>query len=284
MEALSIHSPKTPNKACQECRKNPVLYQCPRCNFRSCSLECCKAHKVRTGCNGKRDRTAFLPVSRMDDRTMDSDYHFLEDVLGQVESSQRYLKQMGGSGGNQHHKKRQRLEAQAEPHPVLKISEFKGPLVNSNVSHPKWRHFQQQASDRGVQLVFMPPGMQRHKLNKSYVKEDAIYWTVEWCVYSAKTNQPSVRQTTTLVPESAIVEKALPTSIAPSQQYSFLMKKLPSPSNQPKYVQLSNTTTLAEALRDMTVIEYPTIDVVPLGRLDEFPRVIEEIQKQDTES
>jgi hypothetical protein len=42
-------------------------YKCPACGFRSCSLPCVRAHKLKTSCSGKRDRTSFLPISAFDD-------------------------------------------------------------------------------------------------------------------------------------------------------------------------------------------------------------------------
>ena len=31
---------------CQICHTNPKLYKCPRCSCLTCSLQCCKQHKV----------------------------------------------------------------------------------------------------------------------------------------------------------------------------------------------------------------------------------------------
>ena len=80
---------------CQECSQETFRYQCPRCSHRTCSLTCCVAHKKRTGCNGKRDRTKFLRVSHMNDATLASDYHFLEDALMGVERAKRSVEDGG---------------------------------------------------------------------------------------------------------------------------------------------------------------------------------------------
>lgn len=47
-------------KRCDVCSSAAAIYKCPRCGVMTCSCECCKAHKLDTGCNGKRDRTAFV--------------------------------------------------------------------------------------------------------------------------------------------------------------------------------------------------------------------------------
>ncbi|GAU44517.1 hypothetical protein TSUD_82230 [Trifolium subterraneum] len=44
---------------CEECKSNPSKYKCPGCSIQSCSLPCVKAHKLRTGCTGKRNQTQF---------------------------------------------------------------------------------------------------------------------------------------------------------------------------------------------------------------------------------
>ena len=112
--------PIAKTKQCHECRAHPALYQCPRCSFRSCSLPCCRAHKRRTQCNGRRDKTQFLKVSQMNDATLTSDYLFLEEIVGRVDAGKRLLRSAGGAGGGgrnnsshsnkNHHHKRPRRE------------------------------------------------------------------------------------------------------------------------------------------------------------------------------
>ena len=114
----------TTKKICQECSQKEALYVCPRCSFRSCSLICCVSHKKRLKCNGQRvmatDNNSFLPLSRMNDATLQEDYHFLEHVLQTVESNQRKRppslmvdqhpqrnkNYQRGRGGNQHKRPR----------------------------------------------------------------------------------------------------------------------------------------------------------------------------------
>jgi hypothetical protein len=338
-----------PKKSCQECHQHEFLYQCPRCSFRSCSLACCQAHKKQTGCNGKRDRTGvFMPMGRMDDSTVNSDYHFLEDVLGQVESGKRLLRQVGEAASaeqaGQANAKRQRREQETSTdndgneatvtHPLIQSAEasvaarlpglaVQQPATTATHSkspqqhaHPKWRHFEQQCTNRGVKLLLMPPGLERHKSNKSHLKKDVLYWTVEWRIHEtptttttttaiAATESTTPKESSTLPParvllskisEQTIVrqaiqqvepsEKASSTNTADSEDvkdwsnYSLLLKRLPCPSHQPFYVEISDTSTLATALKDMTVIEYPTIEVVPASRSAEFPLAIQDVSEQ----
>jgi HIT zinc finger len=41
-------------KLCMVCEESPMQYKCPRCDYLTCSLKCCKQHKieVRFSLNG----------------------------------------------------------------------------------------------------------------------------------------------------------------------------------------------------------------------------------------
>lgn len=58
------------SKLCEECKQTEWKYKCPGCELRSCGLACVKAHKTRTGCSGKRDRTAFVPLAEFCDNVL----------------------------------------------------------------------------------------------------------------------------------------------------------------------------------------------------------------------
>eukprot|EP00733_Pompholyxophrys_punicea_P000544 Pompholyxophrys_punicea_v1_NODE_162_length_3055_cov_4.636000.p1 type:complete len:375 gc:universal NODE_162_length_3055_cov_4.636000:2697-1573(-) len=340
---------------CNECEAKPFQYVCPRCSFRSCSLQCCVAHKVRTGCNGKRDRTSFLPLHRMSDKTITSDYHFLEDVLGNVQSGRRLLRQMGGGGGpsrstsisdRETNRKRPRSdvgengdrdgnggEADELPHAMIQALKSSAMAAGdggvggvgigngrlriprqpeSQSLHPKWRHFQRFAAERGIQVLFMPSGMERRKNNRSIVQKNLLHWTVEWRIHRYDSISTTIESTTEESPassdgtclvlrstvcESTDVRVALETvfaSFASSSSSSVgdrtlrrsdldfsgmavLTKKLPCASSSPRFVRLSPSATLGAALRDMTIVEYPTLEVVPLDKLEDYPLVVREL-------
>jgi hypothetical protein len=61
---------------CEECKSNPSKYKCPGCSIQSCSLPCVKAHKLRTGCTGKRNQTQFVPISQFNDDILLSGTYF----------------------------------------------------------------------------------------------------------------------------------------------------------------------------------------------------------------
>ena len=44
-----------PPSFCLICKHCKAKYKCPACEARTCSLVCCKKHKAKSNCNGKRD-------------------------------------------------------------------------------------------------------------------------------------------------------------------------------------------------------------------------------------
>lgn len=55
---------KTRLGTCEKCGTNEAKYTCPRCEFRSCCLQCVNLHKKEFDCNGIRDKTRFKSVSQ----------------------------------------------------------------------------------------------------------------------------------------------------------------------------------------------------------------------------
>jgi hypothetical protein len=318
MSTTTVTATKASRK-CYECKSKDFQYQCPRCHFRSCSLQCCQAHKERTGCNGKRDRTAFVPMSRMTDSSVESDYHFLEDVLQQVESGKRLLVHQAGGNkqSNQHNQSDRRHkrprndetedgdDANINPqHPLIALSsQSASPYVSLSrlvISSPhngqaapsaRWKQFEKLASQRGTRVWFMPDGMERRKSNQSHVRKQVIYWTAEWRRHVSATcddgSQLSIAQPLqqtlpgqsvqpqslrTLVCETAVLSDACQ-ELFPSidvDAHVLLMKRLPCPSNRPVYLTLNWKDSLATALQDRVVLEYPTIELVPKSMLSQF--------------
>lgn len=82
---------------CMVCESATRRYKCPRCSIMTCSLECCRQHKIDTGCSGKRDRTCYVGVKEFNDNNLRDDFHFLEDVLQKKGSALRTLKTAFGS-------------------------------------------------------------------------------------------------------------------------------------------------------------------------------------------
>ncbi|CAB9503914.1 Box C/D snoRNA protein 1 [Seminavis robusta] len=343
---ISIDSSK--DQLCQECDSESFRYQCPRCSHRTCSLQCCVAHKHRTGCNGKRDRTKFLRVAHMDDGTLNSDYHFLEDVLGAVERAKRTTGTNNSKSNNQSNKRHKPNEhnttTTVTPHSMLQqmehlavdgaektspaepsnsdITTSTSQLVlqstptttttppNNNTNNdswkqlgPKWRHFFQQAKLRGTHVLLMPTGMQRRKTNSSHIqkKDDIIHWKVDFRMHCDDKNAEVIVHSQKISEQAVLWEELQKmnfwkknknhtdntiddTTTGTPTIHCLMIQKLPSPSNRPCYVEISDKqATLQSILHGMTIIEYPTIEVVcHPDRVSDFPKAIQEVFEATT--
>lgn len=79
---------------CEMCNQNEYKYKCPRCLIKTCSLACCRQHKLEQNCNGERDKTKFVDKEEFDERLLLSDYRFLEEQSRLVDNFQRTLEQV----------------------------------------------------------------------------------------------------------------------------------------------------------------------------------------------
>ena len=86
---------------CAVCALAAAKYTCPRCAVRSCSLACVRRHKRDTGCNGQRDKTAFVSIKQMNTNHLVSDLHFLEEVEHNSERARTHLNNVVGNHSHQ---------------------------------------------------------------------------------------------------------------------------------------------------------------------------------------
>jgi hypothetical protein len=269
---------------CQECKIETSIYQCPACRIRTCSLPCCQGHKKRTDCTGKRKRSEFLPLCRMNDDSLRSDYFFLEEVLTQMPRARKVaciehgsVVGSGGSGGdNHHHPSRQRRQEQRHRNP-------------STSTNKKSRRLVQQAQRRNITLQLLPSFMERHQTNTSWYcgPRDMITWRVEFIFiptgitrsFQISENEQNLWH---YIQQQHTSESHPMTEIQDNKEYKLFLKRFPSPANQPRYIELNATTTttttttttsLRTALEGLTIIEYPTIFCVPnvAEHLKDFP-------------
>lgn len=50
---------------CEVCGENGAKYTCPRCELRTCCLECVKIHKKELECSGLRDKVKFKTIKKL---------------------------------------------------------------------------------------------------------------------------------------------------------------------------------------------------------------------------
>ena len=193
------------NFLCEICCLSRRQYKCPRCSVFSCSLECCKRHKVERACDGRRDRTSYVSMQTFSNSTLRNDYHFLEDVLQTKDSAKRTLAfNCGGlpsaadrkrqhRGGGKHNGKRQRgtggdgdddVDGSATSGGASESFLLPGQRPQQKLdSHTQGvRNFVKGAasSGRNTQVIVLPQGMSRRKANTSQYrgKNDEVLWRV----------------------------------------------------------------------------------------------------------
>eukprot|EP01018_Ginkgo_biloba_P018681 Gb_31758 [translate_table: standard] len=131
---------------CEECGKNPPKYKCPGCGLRSCGLACVKAHKERTQCTGKRNRTEFVPLSQFNDNWLISDYNLLEETLRIAEAAKRTRDPLGNNRRS----------------------------LSSNV-----KALRNQSRNRNTTLLCLPKGMSKKETNRSFYDRRLVWSLID---------------------------------------------------------------------------------------------------------
>ncbi|XP_021887710.1 box C/D snoRNA protein 1 [Carica papaya] len=232
---------------CEECKENPSKYKCPGCSIRSCSLPCVKAHKLRTGCTGKRDVTQFVPLSQFNDNLILSDYQMLEEVKRVAESAQRTRGKLCG------------------------YYRSKLPFGLKNL--------RTAASRRKIKLLFLPSGMSRREKNQTKYDERTkmISWTIEWRFHS--TNVVLIDHG---VCEDASIYSVIENHLKPGpwnhqlkqfcdvqlDSLKFFIRKCPK-GPRLHFLELDIKAPLRKQLAKIIILEYPSIHVfLPSHRYD----------------
>jgi hypothetical protein len=138
--------------SCSICGRSEPKYRCPGCDRRTCSLQCVRDHKERWNCNGTRNKTKFIPLTKFTDEDLLSDYRFLEETS---RLSDRGLRDNRPFRTTQHWKRRHKL---------------------------KLSHLETQARVRFISFLRLPKEFSRHQANTSVYsfKLKSILWRVEW--------------------------------------------------------------------------------------------------------
>lgn len=238
-------------KKCEMCSCAAAIYRCPRCEMQTCSVLCVKQHKVKSGCSGERDKTAFVDISLYNDKDLLNDYRFLEDAERKLFSNVSSVSK--------------RQNTRFSPYHLSKRCKF---LMNA-------------AFKRGISLSFVHPGLSKNKINTSFftISTDTIEWHVDWLFSTSNTLVKDNK-----VPETCVLIEAVRKFINfteyPHHKKSledyrgdkldtcqFLLKVENMPANKPRYFPLNYHQTIAQNLNGICLIEYPTIVIVPSSDL-----------------
>ncbi|XP_020802707.1 uncharacterized protein LOC110179475 [Drosophila serrata] len=155
MTETASSSSSTPRLGmCEVCAAKEARYACPKCEVKTCCLDCVQIHKKELSCDGQRDRTKFVPLNQMTSTDFMSDYCFLEEATRYTEArkSDRTKSFTHDSSSN-----------------------------NKNLSVAQHR-LRTAAYWRNVRLELLLPNFSKHKENTTYFdwKQRCIFWRVEW--------------------------------------------------------------------------------------------------------
>ncbi|GAB5357379.1 hypothetical protein AAMO2058_000369600 [Amorphochlora amoebiformis] len=225
------------SEVCGECGKEKPKYTCPRCERRTCSLSCSKDHKVRLKCSGKRDRTKFVSMSKFSDRTMNSDYHFLEEMGEFVNCSRRDTR-----------------------------------MEKRNTMLRGRKRLKSQATKLGIELKLMPSGMLRQSLNRSQASKNSIKWTIELDFADAGLkilrHRVSDAQTWIVFIESVFAEAEYAHKLKIRSYFenvlnlTLLVRNERLPANRREFYKISPEDSISESLRGKLLVEFPSIIVL----------------------
>ncbi|XP_045792724.1 box C/D snoRNA protein 1-like [Trifolium pratense] len=224
---------------CGECKSNPSKYKCPGCSIQSCSLPCVKAHKLRTGCTGKRNQTQFVHISKFNDSILLSDYNLLEEVKRVSEAASRMRSKLGMS-------------------------------TNFRLPH-HLKSLQNAARSRRTKLRFLPNGMSKREKNQSQYdyRKKTIHWTIEWRFHSTNVvlHDHRVDENTNFC---SILEKHLkpgpwnhPLKEFCDDQLDCLklfIRKYPKGPKSP-FKELDMKAPIKQQLENVVILEYPVVFV-----------------------
>lgn len=78
---------------CEVCSVKSAKYTCPRCELKTCCLNCVKIHKMELKCNGERNKAKYISKKQFTDLDLHNDYVFLEETSRCLESLSKDMTQ-----------------------------------------------------------------------------------------------------------------------------------------------------------------------------------------------
>jgi len=76
---------------CEICNEKSSKYTCPKCEIRTCNIDCCKLHKVKYQCDGKYDFVKLDSRSDLDILKLKSDLTFLSSIDREIDDFEKLL-------------------------------------------------------------------------------------------------------------------------------------------------------------------------------------------------
>ncbi|KAJ8679797.1 hypothetical protein QAD02_015584 [Eretmocerus hayati] len=266
-------------QTCEVCAAERAKYTCPKCEVRTCGLQCSNIHKKELNCDGIRDKTKFIPINAFTDLDLLSDYRLLEDIGRSVEQFRRDpCKRFTRCGDLPSH-----------------LFKLRG-----------------AAFKRGTRLEFMPQNFSRHKDNSTYFdwKTNEFFWRVELIFPQADNAKWVVERVIDTKRLSTLFEEIFNPSplemktedsnnlIALQNKLKFyngcgitglrsLLKAERVEKSDSRFYELDFTCSLQENFKNKIIIEFPIIYVILKDHSQMFEIIDsddEDIETQSTNS
>lgn len=248
--------------------ENEAKYTCPACNTKTCSVECVKRHKLRLECSGEVDPTKFIPNKLLSSSQtlVNRDYNYLLNFERKVSLGKSDIKTTARNVFKRN---------------ISTPNAIKRQKPNSEIVDPRMEQVnrvfpnapQTSIKRENTLVIHLLSGMSRNIQNKSgFDKKAGSYiWTVEWVPVDASgiahKSFISFR-----LKEGSILWECLPLNVLqnsiPNEEFSkeklhfYLENCINTSPNQRSIIKLNAEDTLAVALADKVVLEYPRIYIV----------------------
>eukprot|EP00045_Choanoeca_perplexa_P004719 m.40017 g.40017 ORF g.40017 m.40017 type:complete len:383 (+) comp12725_c0_seq1:110-1258(+) len=255
---------------CCICDSSQPKYRCPGCERRTCSLPCVKQHKQDFACDGKRARSKFVgSKAEITEQVLWQDYCLLEDASRQRGAISRPISNslVTATGASQQGRYRNlaRLRSVAASH--------------------------------HIRLEILPDVFERHRHNTSRAHDKAarIYWHVEVVFRKAGVRHHQERvpfarpmhqildEYLSVLPDNALLRHQLQEYVDQRSELTVFLEQLDQPANDAAFVKVDHNTTLRDAMRNLRVIEYPTLYVALPTELQAY-RVVPRPEEMPTPS
>lgn len=242
------------NSKCEFC-DTAVKYRCPGCDIQTCSLQCCKKHKVLTGCDGSVKRSRLIPMSQFDNFALLNDVRFLEEADRLRKNCQR------------------------------------DSMQNVRRDNYALKTLTRECAKRGCRLLFLPPYFDKSRSNcTNYDKiAETIFWKVRWIFLDCNSSTID----TVRIPESVKIITMLKQLIQPKPNSDYLefSKTIPDYKSVElsdircfikvdnnkwttgmRYYEFDINLSLRDNLKHKILVEFPFVYVcLPRGCVETLP-------------
>lgn len=220
---------------CESCSANPSKYSCPSCRYKSCCLECINIHKSKYGCSGKRDPTAYTPISKFTDDIYTNDALFLENMSRVADNISR------------------------------------NGIEVINVNGKRNMNLVKACNALNINLCLMPKGMKRQKCNRTVLNRQLIKWTIE---FEFVVDGIIAKKVSNYCEQESELQSFIDTHLSCEQLERFKVKSFVwmkmegGMARFPQYYRVDSSMSVMAILGGKSVIEFPTFIVT----VDDFEK------------